>query len=337
MKEKRKIVLYPPTLNWSFLKQTPQQISEKFADNGYDVIFCNNTQSDLPYEEVYPHVYVYHNFQEVLNKIKHNQIKVDIFYYTWAKSAEFANQIKAKVNIYNRVDEFPDWAPFEKQAMESANIIFTTSKLIYDNTHESKPTYLIRNACPQSYIDKTSEVPKEYKDLKKPIILFSGAIGSWISTSLLKKVADKYTTVFVGKEFGKECPRNVINLGVKTHKELHSYYEHANVSLIPFNTQNGITQSSCPLKLFEAMAAGTLSVATKWHETDIYPDAVLTADTDEEFLSQVDIAVKMSMTDPDHIKKITKNVASNNTWDDRFKQINDAIEEYCVSLEGVSN
>ncbi|MDY8021266.1 glycosyltransferase [Paenibacillus polymyxa] len=326
---KRKTVLYPPTLNFSFLKQTPQQISEQFADHGYDVIFCNNTQSDKSVEEVYPHVYVYHNFQDVLNKIKHKQLKIDVYYYTWAKSSEYVDQIKAKINIYNRVDEFPDWASFEQEAMDKADIIFTTSQKLYEKTQESKPTYLIRNACPDSYIARNSEVPEEYKNIDEPIVMFSGAIGSWISTSLIRKVADKYKTFLVGQEFGKECPKNVINLGVKNHEELHAYYQHANVSLIPFNLKDGITHSSCPLKLFEAMAAGTLSVATKWGETDIYPEAVLTAKTDEEFLNQVDKAIQLSANNSKFVHRITKKTAKQNTWKNRFMQIEGAINEYC--------
>ncbi|MFE6075778.1 glycosyltransferase [Paenibacillus sp. NPDC057886] len=327
---KRKVMLYPPTLNWGFLKQTPQQISEQFANNGYDVIFCNNEQSNKPVEEVYPHVFVYHNFQEVLRKIKHKQIKVDVFYFTWAKSAQYVENIKANINIYNRVDEFPDWIPYEKEAMNKADIIFTTSQKLYAKTQESKPTYLIRNACPDSYIDKNSNVPEEYKEVNEPIVMFSGAIGSWISTNLIKKVADKYKTFLVGQEFGKHCPDNVINLGVKSHDELHAYYQHADVSLIPFNLKDGITQSSCPLKLFEVMASGTLSVATKWEETEIYPDAVLTAEDDVEFLSQVDKAIQFSINNREQVAEITKKVAKKNTWEVRFEQIEKAIEEFTL-------
>lgn len=119
-------------------------------------------------------------------------------------------------------------------------------------------------------------------------------------------------------------------MGVKSHDELHAYYQHANVSLIPFNLKDGITQSSCPLKLFEAMASGTLSVATKWEETEIYPDAVLTAEDDEEFLSQVDKAIQFSINNREQVAEITKQVAKKNTWEVRYQQIEKAIEEYTL-------
>ena len=38
--------------------------------------------------------------------IKHKKIKVDIYYYTWAKTAQYINQVKAKINIYDSVDSF---------------------------------------------------------------------------------------------------------------------------------------------------------------------------------------------------------------------------------------
>lgn len=73
-------------------------------------------------------------------------------------------------------------------------MIFTTSQKLYAKTQESKPTYLIRNACPDSYIERNSNVPEEYRDVNEPIVMFSGAVGSWISTNLIKKVADRYKT-----------------------------------------------------------------------------------------------------------------------------------------------
>lgn len=332
---KQKTILYPCTLDYSFLFQRPQQIMRQFARNGYRVIFCNNTQTNEPPEEVEPNLFIYHNWQDVINKIKYKQLKIDIYYYTWAKSAQFIDDIKAKLNIYDSVDSFPSWYEYEDNAVSSANIVLTSSQFLYElRSKNHNKVHLVRNACPESYINKRSNRPEEYKCIDKPIILFSGAIGSWVSTHLIKKVADKYAVVLVGKEFGKSCPSNVINLGTRNHDELYNYYAHADVCLLPFDTTQEVTQAACAIKLFEHMAAGKITVATDWAETNIYPDSVFTAKTDEEFLEQVDRAVELSKVD--YYKNKSLEYAKQNTWEQRFNDIAEIIENY-YSKEGVSS
>ncbi|PYY28361.1 glycosyltransferase family protein [Paenibacillus illinoisensis] len=331
---KQKTILYFPVLNWSFLKQRPQQILSQFARNGWTVYFCNNTQTDDSMEEVEPNLFVVHNFENLMNDVKYGKIKIDVAYATWAKSAEYFDKVNAKLNIYDSIDEFPDWAPYEDFAVKSADIVLTSSQRLFDIRsvmHDN--VYLVRNAAPSEYIDKESTKPKEYENIDGPIVAFIGALGSWTSTYLIKKVAEKYPTVFVGLEFGKQCPSNVINLGCKNHDELYNYYAHADVCLIPFNTKTNITQSASPVKMYEHLAAGTVTVATKWHETDLYPSAVLTAANDEEFLIKVEEAIELSKTH--NIKTEAKRIASENTWEVRFRQIEEAIKDYTLK-SGVS-
>jgi len=327
---KQKVVLYPPTLDFNFLFQRPQQICSQFARNGYKVIFCNNTQTSKPPEEVAPNLFVYHNFKDVLNLIKYKQLKVDIFYYTWAKSAEYLNDIKAKVNVYDSVDSFPDWYSYEDNAVANADIVLASSQFLYElRSKKHQNVHLIRNACPEEYIGKAPSVPDEYKGIKKPIAIFAGAIGSWVNTRLIRKVAEKYTTVLVGKEFGKDCPSNVINLGTKTHEDLYNYYAFADVCLLPFDTSQEVTQAACAIKMFEHMAAGKITVATKWSETSIYPGSVFVSETDEEFLSNVDTAVSLS-NNASYIQK-SLNYAKENTWEKRFQRIEEVLKDHFVA------
>ncbi|WP_405169295.1 glycosyltransferase [Paenibacillus sp. FSL H3-0286] len=331
---KQRTILYPCTLDWDFLTQRPQQIVKQFAKNGYKVIFCNNTQSNKPPEEVEPNLFVYYNWQDVLNKIKYKQLKIDIYYYTWAKSAQYIEDIKAKLNIYDSVDSFSAWYEYEDQAIESADIVLTSSQFLYEmRSKKHKYVYLIRNACPEDYINRPSIIPDEFKDIDEPIVLFSGAIGSWVDTGLIKKVASKYKTFLVGKEFGKACPSNVINLGTRTHDELYNYYANSDVCLLPFDTSQEVTQAACAIKMIEHMAAGKITVATEWNETNIYPDSVFTGKTDEEFLEQVDRAVILSKSEYHRSKSLE--YAKQNTWENRFNDIAEIIENY-YSKDGVS-
>lgn len=331
---KQKTILYPCTLDWDFLTQRPQQIVKQFAKNGYRVIFCNNSQSNKPPEEVEPNLFVYYDWQDVLNKIKYKQLKIDIYYYTWAKSAQYINDIKAKLNIYDSVDSFEAWYEYEDEAINSADIVLTSSQFLYElRSTKHNYVHLIRNACPEDYISRASTIPDEFKDINEPIILFSGAIGSWVDTGLMKQVANKYKTFLVGKEFGKSCPPNVINLGTRSHDELYNYYAHSDVCLLPFDTSQEVTQAACAIKMIEHMAAGKITVATDWNETNIYPDSVFTGKTDEEFLEQVDRAVKLSKSD--YYKNKSIEYAKQNTWENRFNDIAEIIENY-YSKDGVT-
>ena len=38
------VIIYPPTINWNWMKQRPQQIMEQFALHGYQVYYCNMAQ-----------------------------------------------------------------------------------------------------------------------------------------------------------------------------------------------------------------------------------------------------------------------------------------------------
>lgn len=330
--QKQKVVLYPPTIDWNFLRQRPQQLCSQFARNGYKVIYCNNTQNNNPPVEIEKNLFVHSNFNQVLQDIKSGKLKIDIFYNTWAKQTQYIDIIKPKLTIFDNVDLFSEWAIYEAEAVKKADIVLCTSQLIYDlreKQHEN--VHLVRNGCASELLEDNHIIPKDISNFNKPCGVV-GALGSWVLTSLMKKVAEKYPTVFIGKEFPKECPSNVINLGLKDHSELINYYNALSVGLIPFNTKLELIQACCPVKLFEYLACGLPVVATSWHETEIYGDVVLTSSSPDEFMRNVEKAIEFSK-DPNFSKK-AKKVASENTWEVRFQQIDKAIQQFYNSKVG---
>lgn len=329
-KQGNKIVLYFPTLDFSFLRQRPQQIMSQFAKNGYSVLFCNNTQvKGKTMDEVEDNLYVVHDFEDLMIDIKHNKIKIDIAYATWAKSHEHFERAKAKLYIYDSLDNFKDWHQYESHALRKSDIVLTSSQELYNMRSGTKADVrLVRNACPSDYIDRSSTKPEEFKNLNHPIICMLGAWGTWCSSSLLKKVADKYKVFFIGMEFGNKLPSNVENLGVKDHEVLYDYYAHSDVCLIPFNLKNPITTSANPIKMYEQIAAGTLTVSTGWTETELYPTVVYTGRTEDQFIRALDRAVHDSVRKKAKIKATCREIALENTWEKRFEQIQEAIQQY---------
>jgi glycosyltransferase involved in cell wall biosynthesis len=312
----------------------------QFAKNEWRVIYCNITQSNKPIEEVLPNLFVCHNFQSIINKIKNKQIEIDVKLATWARSVDYFDYIPSKVTIYYSCDSFDEWKPYEQKIIDKSDIVLCTSRFIYDlRKNQHKNVHLVRNAATSNFITNNEyTIPSDMVRLKQnnnKVIGFIGAVGTWVSTYLLKKVAEKYTTVLVGKEFGKPCPSNVINLGLKKHEDLLNYYNAIDVFLLPFNTKSEITLAACPIKLYEYLSVGKPIVSTGWEETELFNyvgnngKVVLTSKSDDKFIENVDKALNMNENELTKLKNKSKIIASENTWEVRYKQIENIINKYC--------
>jgi|WetSurMetagenome_2_1015567.scaffolds.fasta_scaffold46395_2 teichuronic acid biosynthesis glycosyltransferase TuaH len=323
-----KTVLIPPIVDWSILKQLPQQIAEQFSKNNYNVIFCNATQNNIVHR-INENLIVTGNFREVLEDIGRGKIKIDIFYNTWAKHYDLIEKIKPKITIYHSCDSFEEWKKYENNMIKCSDIVLCTSQYIYDmRIQEHNNVYLCRNACDSSMINQPyQEIPEivEYDGCK---FTFIGAIGVWVSTYLIRKIANKYPTFFIGKEFGKPNPSNVINLGLQSHNKLINYYKSSDVGLLPFNIKSEITLAANPIKLWENLACGIPVLATKWDETtlDELKGVVFAAKDDMEYVELADYLANLSDIDKNNIKEKAIKTAKNNTWENRFEIIKGLIE-----------
>lgn len=323
-----KTVLIPPILDWGFLKQLPQQIATQFARNGYRVLFCNNTHGAYKKVEVEKNLFVYHNSGQLVEDVKEGKEKIDILYNTWARNNKWVKFAKPKYTIYHSCDVFDEWKSYEKDMIDQSDLILCTSKYIYDiRKHQHKNVHLVRNACSSEFIDVEHKVPDDMKFIKEPIFLFAGAVGKWVSTYLIKKIANDYATVFVGKEFGKPIASNVINLGTKTHDDLLNYYASSDVGLIPFNVNSEITLAANPIKVWEYLSCGLPVLATSWDEMEIeeFKDVVFTAKTHDEYVDLAHDLAKIDSNKRNEISKKAIEIAKNNTWEKRFEYINSLL------------
>lgn len=327
MSEKYKgVVLYPPTIDYSVLYQRPQQIARQFALNGYKVIFCNHTQTKRPMQEVEKNLFVNYDFQSLLKDISKGKLKIDIYYFSWGLTTQYIDAIKAKLVIFDSLDIFEVWKEAEKEAIKKADIVLTTSQYIYDvRTKEHSYVHLVRNACDSRLISEDYTSPEDMKEFDAPVGMV-GAMGEWVLTSMMKKVATHHDSVFIGKELPKRCPSNVLNLGHKDHGLLINYYKSLSVGLIPFNTKMEVIQACNPIKMYEYMGCGIPIVSTAWRETEQFGDLVLTSDVSDSdsFLKNVSLAKELR-NDKKYTDRLKK-MAQRNTWEERFKIIETAIK-----------
>jgi glycosyltransferase involved in cell wall biosynthesis len=326
-----KTVLIPPIINWDFLKQLPQQMAEQFAKNGYKVYFCNQHVKNNDIIKVSDNLIVYNNYNMLLDEIHTKKLKIDILYNTWAKNYKWVDYVKPKVTIYHSCDSFDEWKSYEKSMLDKSDIVLCTSEYIYNlRKVQHNNVHLVRNAANETLLSSNYEDITFLNNIKEFKFGFVGAIGTWVSTYLMRKVADKYPTFFVGLEFGKKCPDNVINLGAKPFDELINYYNSFDAFILPFNTKSEITQAACPIKLYEYMCFGKPIVSTSWSETEVFNQnekTIFTSKSDDEFLENIDYVANLKQEQLEQIKTKYKSIASVNTWLDRFKQIDELIKK----------
>lgn len=319
-----KTVLIPPILAWGMLKQLPQQIASQFAKNGYKVYFLENPDNGLTITEVEPNLFVYGSVKLFLKEFRENNLHIDIMYNTWAKNFNWVDLVHPKVNIYHSCDSFEDWKMYENQMMDCSDIVLCTSQYIYNMRKQHHDNvHLVRNGCNESFIDADWTMPSDMKYLKAPIFTFAGACAQWVSTFLLKKISLSYATVFLGSQFGKEIPENLINLGVKDHSDLVNYYHASDICLLPFNPKLEITHAACPIKLYEYLSCGKPVLATAWDETELeeLKDAVFVAQSNGDYIELAHELAKLTFEERQAISIKAKAIARNNTWEKKFEEI----------------
>ena len=316
-------ILYPPTINWGFLFQRPQQLMSQFAKNGWQVYYANKTQRYKEVEEVQPNLFIYHDFTVLLNKIK----EVDVLYISSPKQYYLSDKIKSKLIIYDCIDKFPEWGEYEDLITEKADIIFTSSQYLYEEKKKvHKNVFLIRNACEYEHLqlNTCNEVPIELSRLKRPIVAMIGALGSWIDNEILLEVAKKYTTVLIGLEFGSKIPEGVINLGTKSYEKLPFYYNNIDLGIIPFD-QSLTSRAANPIKMYEYLAAGKATVASDLPEMKVFPELIYNAKTADDFILKINKALN---EDNEKLVEERKKIARQNTWALRFGKITSILGEF---------
>lgn len=325
---RQKTIVYANTIDYDHpLQQRPMHLMNEFAKSGkYKVYYVNQTQrTDKVRDRINENLEVYHNWEVFKKRVP----EVDIYFSSWSFRHVDLNEIKTKLVIYDSLDNFEQNEPEEINMINKADILCTTSDTLYDiRKHQHKNIHIVRNGCfPE--MNKEYQVPEDllpFKQNGKPILLFSGALAYWCDLELVEKLGKKYQVVVVGMPWAIEkIPDNIHYLGKKKYKELQAYNQHCDVSLLPFKRCQ-VSDFSNPIKMYEAMVFGKPTVSTDIPEAFLYPNAVLPSKNHKEFFENVERALVCSK-DSDYQNKLIK-LAQENTWEQRFMQIDQAIDNY---------
>ena len=344
------IIVFPATVDYSFMFQRPQQLANAFAKKGYLVFYGTlNGQSDnvktlqkisqnlyLIYEAHFPY------FKTILDK------KRTTYYCMWPNNIKHLPYLPYKTLIYDYMDDLsllnlPYHEIFEShmEMLEKADLITVSANKLYKQIPEmyKYKTLIINNGVSEIFVNllKSCKIEKQISEIKngyQKVVGYYGAIAKWMDFELLEFLAsrlDKYAFVYIGPIFDvqenvnriKKNYKNVFFISQKDYRDLPSYLKGFDVCTIPF-LKNEITEAVSPVKLFEYMASKHPIVTVDLQECQNYK-SVFTANNKEDFLLKIEKALKIQ-NDIDYLNLIQKETFEN-TWEYRVEQIIKQLDE----------
>ncbi|MFC7441686.1 glycosyltransferase [Laceyella putida] len=332
------MIIYPPLMDWNWMKQRPQQLMSRLAKQGHVVYYCNRTQTDRAPEEIEPNLTLVHHHQNWLRsdwpKLRKRYDSVGV----WCNNPMLANTLssyQADWIVYDCADDFGEWIRHEKEMVAIADAIVCSSQRLFlrlQKTFPHKRLVLIRNGYdPEMNLHKTEkrEIPVDLMDEQNnKLIGYVGAWAPWIDEALVRKIScidPAWKVVVIGAEFQKKFHHNglphVRYLGLKPHQLLPSYIQAFSVCVIPFRL-NPITLATNPVKAYEYLAAGKPVIATDLPECRLMRPHVDIAPTHDQFIEKI----KKRIFDPgDPCARIE--YALQNTWETRSLQAEALLSE----------
>ncbi|MFZ2664581.1 MAG: glycosyltransferase [Patescibacteria group bacterium] len=296
-----------------------------------------------------------------INKISSKIFSKDKKTILWVYHVEipglenYLKNIKHDFLVYDCVDNyeaFPKYntpekrkfvADQEKLLVSRANIVFATTPGLVEKLKKHNPnTYFAPNVGDyERYFgikDKKFDIPEDLKDIKHPIIAFTGAVDEYkFDRNLIRKVALDYPTysfVIVGpmalkdkatskKELGLSYIKNIYLLGTKEYADVPKYIAFFDEMIIPYQL-NDYTVAGCfPVKFWDYLAAGLPVVVTDLPAYTPFADVCYISRNPNEFSQNIRRALE-----EDSIEGIKKRqlVAKENTWEGKVLKMLSLIE-----------
>ena len=276
---------------------------------------------------------------------------------------DYVNGLKHDILIYDCVDNylgFPENSAFysttvtkkqlivqEEALAKKADLVFATAPGLVERLKNFNPsTYFTPNVGDYDKFKDAKllkELPADLKNIRKPIVGFTGALDEYkFDMGLFKEVVQnypEYSFVLIGslaikgknatqESLGLADLENVHLLGPKPYSSIQSYFAGFNAFIIPYQL-NDYTVGGCfPVKFHDALAAGLPVVVTDLPAYSFFKDVCYISKNYKEFSSNLGRA--LNEDSPQKIKA-RQEIAKNNNWDGKvagmLKLINTVVPE----------
>jgi len=261
--------------------------------------------------------------------------------------SKYLNELKHDILIYDCVDNyigFPESSVFyattvskkelilqEEMLSKRANIVFASAPGLVDRLKNyNANTYFTPNVGDyEKFKDAriSKDLPDDIKDIKKPIIGFTGALDEYkFDVNLFREIAKnhpEYSFVIIGslalkgkhvskEDLGFTNLSNVYLLGPRPYGDIHKYFAAFDAFIIPYQL-NDYTVGGCfPVKFHDALAAGLPVVVTDLPAYALFKDVCYISKNYAEFSNNLDKALE---EDSQEKVMVRQEVAKINNWD----------------------
>lgn len=329
-------IIYPPTLDFDYLVQRPQQLLKSISELGVTVYFLNRPayrQGQYQGIEKYNrHFFLFHHTEPFYPATTR-----PVVYYNNPTQAGTVRAYNPCLIVFDSLDEpvgeFSSWQPYYHQAVSSADLVLTASDKLYTRAQAINPrTILLPNGCDYDYFKKARSndfTPPDLPPLGRAVIGYMGAVASWCDLELLDQLALNFSDcslLIIGPLYNvRNIPLrpNIHWLGYKSYEELVYYASYFDVGIIPFK-QSDMTAAVNPIKMWEYMAMGIPVVTTALPETQKYSNELYYSSGRQDFINNVRRALKNENWEKCE-QRMTR--ARENSWMSRAEYMLEAIQE----------
>ena len=177
------------------------------------------------------------------------------------------------------------------------------------------------NGVAEFFFQHSDVEPHVLTRFPRPRVVFVGALDAWVDFDCIARVGERVpsTSLLVfgpGSPKARPYPGNVHFLGPHPYRDLPALLCHCDVGIVPF-VKSELTHAVSPLKLFEYLATGLATVATRLDEIEASASPAVLCDHTDQFADAV-----ASLLDGDPTGRNQRIAfAKLHTWSKRFETV----------------
>ena len=329
-------ILYLPCFDYFNHRQRPQHLLWEISQLGFEVIYCNVSRRNPDFIKLSPSFTLCNNPGAIDIKRKY------IMWLTHGPYVDLLPQLNMELVVSDfadaSVDEFAEYAPYDKPKANAADILLAASESIFDYlAKDYNNCHLIKNGVDPIHFSQNSafsiNIPERIVriGLNKPIIGFWGALSPWLDLSLLSYLADfrpGYNFVLIGGSNmdSSLLPQrdNIHYLGPLDYEVLPVYGHYFDAAIVPFQVKP-VTLAADPIKVYEYLACGLPVVSADLPQLRGIADIKLSKNP-QEFTANLDWAVYHGRD----VKAVQARLAyaKLNSWKNRAIVLGEIINDY---------
>jgi len=279
------------------------------------------------------HFIAKHILLRILKKFKIDDPIVWVSQPYWLEWVSFDLLNKLGKVVYDMADDYLLYPGLSKKSLEmitrnervlleNASRTFAVSEEIRSRKEKiSRNISVVPNAVDADKYKKCNG--GKLKGYNTPIIGYMGGIvPGLVDIPLIEKLArfnTSWSIVMIGSVnmdvSALKGFKNVFFLGKVPYDDLPLYANDFSVAIMPFS-RDGYFKTFDPLKMYEYMAMGKPVVTVDFPRAYDFKDVLYLARNSEEFVSQVNEALKKGVN-----KKLLETIVQENTWEVRASDI----------------